>query len=501
MRAWKKPCEHKQSMFSDDVFVFLNESRRITNEAAWNDPAIEKLWLYNLHYFDDLNATDAIDRRGWHSSIIARWIAENPPGYGNGWEPYPSSLRVVNWIKYALGGGELSAQAIASLAVQVRFLCERLEFHLMGNHLLANAKALLFAGIFFEGKEAQAWYRKGLTILKREMAEQILKDGGHFERSPMYHSIILEDMLDIDNIARTFGLELVCGMKTIEKMRSWLGTMSHPDGEISFFNDAAFGIAPNLLELNSYAERLGCPFQQPLPDGLRRLPESGYVRAQKGIAVVLIDVAPVGPDYLPGHAHADSLSFELSLLGQRLIVNSGTSCYGSGTERQRQRGTAAHNTLLLNGHDSSEIWGGFRVARRAQVRILDITESASDIRVNALHDGYRRLPGNNIHRRSWCLGDASLMIEDEVTGKFEHAEVRFHLHPEIKVVESCDLPSNVSLRLPCGKEIAVSVKGGELYVEAGSWHPYFGVSVPNVCLVAVLDSPKIRTTINWGLGS
>ncbi|MEN9780004.1 MAG: hypothetical protein RL014_1152 [Pseudomonadota bacterium] len=92
--------------------------------------------------------------------------------------------------------------------------------------------------------------------------------------------------------------------------------------------------------------------------------DSGYVRLDNGPAVALLDVAPVGPDYLPGHAHADTLSFELSVGAQRVLVNSGTSCYGSSAERLRQRGTAAHNTVVVNGQDSSEVWGGFRVARR-----------------------------------------------------------------------------------------------------------------------------------------
>lgn len=494
--GWAMHCERKQSMVTGDAFVFLNESRSVTTRAAWNDPAAEKLWLYNLHYFDDLNAEGAANRREWHARLIERWIEKNPPGYGNGWEPYPSSLRIVNWIKYALSGGELSPRAVASLAVQTRFLCERLEFHLLGNHLLANAKALIFAGAFFEQEEAEEWLAKGLALLRREIPEQILADGGHFERSPMYHGIILEDMLDIENIGKTYGLETIIKANTIDKMRGWLAAMCHPDGEIAFFNDAALGIAPSLVELNEYAERLGHPIQEAPSDGVLRLAESGYIRLQKGAAVLLVDAAPIGPSYLPGHAHADTLSFELSLQGRRVMVNSGTSCYGSGLERQRQRGTAAHNTLVVDGQDSSEVWGGFRVARRAQVRSLDIAETAGGTRVEASHDGYRRLPGRNLHRRSWLLSNESLVIEDEVTSVFDRAEIRFHLHPDI-IVSEADV-GRVSLRLPDGKMVEVAIQGGNLFVEQTTWHPYFGVSTPNTCLVAVLTGPKIRTLIKWG---
>nr|AIA14495.1 Unknown Function [uncultured bacterium] len=167
-------------------FRFLNAEREVLTQADWNAAGVDKLWLYNLHYFDDLNAADAGARSAWHRASIEKWIAENPPDTGNGWEPYTLSLRIVNWIKWALAGNALTPTALHSLAVQCRYLSRRLEYHLLGNHLFANAKALVFAGLFFEGPEADAWLRTGLDILRREVPEQVLPDGGHFERSPMY---------------------------------------------------------------------------------------------------------------------------------------------------------------------------------------------------------------------------------------------------------------------------------------------------------------------------
>jgi uncharacterized heparinase superfamily protein len=382
-----------------------------------------------------------------------------------------------------------------SLAVQVRWLAQRLEIHLLGNHLLANAKALIFAGAFFEKDESEVWFAKGLAILRRELPEQILGDGGHFERSTMYHVIILEDLLDIENITKAYGLGEIIKAEMVAKMRGWLAAMCHPDGEIAFFNDASFGIAPSPTELNQYAERLKHPAQASPTDGVLRLAESGYVRVQKGDALLLVDAAPIGPSYLPGHAHADTLSFELSLQGQRVMVNSGTSCYGSGLERQLQRGTAAHNTLVVDAQDSSEVWAGFRVARRAHVQSLNCAETADGARVEASHGGYLRLPGRNLHRRSWLLNHGSLVIEDEITGLFDHAEIRFHLHPKIAVLEASF--GKVSLRLPAGNMVQVLIKGGNFLAEKTTWHPYFGVATPNTCLVAVLIDSKVRTFIKW----
>src|SRR5262249_47450203 len=146
-----------------------------------------------------------------------------------------------------------------SLADQVRCLRVRLEYHLFGNHLLANAKALVFAALFFDGAEPKKWLDTGLGILQTELPEQILADGGHFERSPMYHAPILEALLDPLALGRVFAegipAELLDRWKGLAGgMLTWLGAMSHPDGGIAFFNDAAMNFSPTQAQLLAFAD-------------------------------------------------------------------------------------------------------------------------------------------------------------------------------------------------------------------------------------------------------
>ena len=360
---WAPPIAKPRSMYGPCQFRFLNQDGDVQSASDWNDAKREKLWLYNLHYFDDLAAENVAQRADWHRGFMDRWIAENPVAQGNGWEPYPLSLRIVNCIKWALAGAEFSESWLGSLAVQTRFLRKRLEWHILGNHLLANAKALIFAGVFFDGPEAQRWLDAGLAISSTELGEQILADGGHFELSPMYHAIVLEDVLDLINLSRAFpGIvpsEHVAQWRSAaEAMRRWMAAMIHPDGEIAFFNDAAFGIAPERASLEAYAERLDFAPLGAANDVMTQLDASGYVRVAKDGATTFLDIAPIGPDYLPGHAHADTLSFELSLQNKRIVVNGGTSCYGTGRQRQAERGTAAHSTVGIDGMNSSDVWAG-----------------------------------------------------------------------------------------------------------------------------------------------
>ena len=101
-------------------------------------------------------------------NIINKWTIENQFGKGTGWEPYPTSLRIINWIKWNFKTNELSNEVKLSLWNQVLWLVGRPEYHLLGNHLFINAKALLFACVFFGLDEYSSIYRKALKILKEE---------------------------------------------------------------------------------------------------------------------------------------------------------------------------------------------------------------------------------------------------------------------------------------------------------------------------------------------
>lgn len=503
---WITPAVRRPSMLAPFRFRFLESEHEISVGADWNAPLLAKLWLYNLHYFDDLNAERAADRVEWHTSLISRWIAENPPGWGNGWEPYPLSIRIVNWIKWAQAGNALSLVMRHSLAVQVRFLARRMEHHLLGNHLFSNAKALVFSGCFFDGDEAEAWLCSGMAILAREVPEQILPDGGHFERSTMYHALALEDVLDLVNVAQCFSNRLSFAQRRqvadwrrrVIGLYTWLLAMSHPDGEISFFNDAAFDIAVSLAELDAYLHRVCVDVESPDRLPLIHLKDSGYVRLVHGPAVALLDVAPVGPDYLPGHAHADTLSFELSVGVQRVLVNSGTSCYGSGAERQRQRGTTAHNTVVVNGQNSSEVWGGFRVARRAyplNLRIEQLSDAAATY-VCCAHSGYFRLSGKPIHHRTWLMDACGLTVTDWVEGPHQNAEARFHFHPAV-TLKAGPGQAEGAVTLPDGSVMTWLIEKGQARLEASTWHPRFGHYESNVCLAVKLMDGKSMLRFNW----
>lgn len=483
-------------------FLFLNEKGKVEDSSDWNSDEKSKLWLYNLHYFDDLCAKNFTQRVTLHSWLISKWINENPPLSGNGWEPYPLSIRIVNWVKYFLMVGSVDARWLSSLGRQAQALYAQQERHLLGNHLFANGKALIFVGIFFDTPDSVRWLRRGLEIIDSEIGVQFLDDGGNFELSPMYHSMLLWDVLDLICLAQQSSdrqlMARVCRWsKVAAEGVEWLRHMTHPDGKISFFNDAAFGIAPTLTDLITYAEELGVNVGAFRPESsdfcVTLLKQSGYCTVEWPFhsAKAIFDVGHVGPTYQPGHAHADTLSFELSVLGQRVVVNSGTSQYGLGLERNRQRGTAAHSTVTVGNEDSSEVWAGFRVARRARPFDLDVQVSRSGAQVSCSHDGYRRLKGAPIHKRTLQAMSTGLRVFDQILqGEEDVLIARYYLHPDVKINGS-------ALVLPSGDVLQFLVVGGSYKVVSSTWHPEFGVTKENSCIEIVLSGSEMTFELFW----
>ena len=495
--VWSMPARRDAILTPPAVLRLLNTDYDL-DVLGWDNPAVDRLLRYNAHYFDDLCAFGATSRDSAQRALVSRWIEENPAPQGTGWEPYPLSLRVVNWIKWFFGGAVPEQQWQHSLAIQARWLRARLETHLLGNHLFANAKALVHAGAWFSGDEAEEWLRCGLRILDEEIPEQILADGGQFERSPMYHALALEDLLDLINLSAVAASEVPAlaqrapeWRRVAARMVFWLRAMCHPDGSLALFNDCADGIAPGVDELARFAALLGIEAATPSPDGVTWLEQSGYLRIACGHALAILDAAPVGPDYLPGHAHADTLSFELTIGGRRVVVNGGTSRYGLGEERLAQRGTARHSTVQVANLDSSEVWSGFRVGRRARIRELTVRDSE----VTASHDGYRHLRGAPIHERRWSFAAGRLSVTDSVQPAQHDSVARYILAPGLSLEAAA--PNDWQIT-DAGREVArVEIVRGSAR-SAGSHHSReFGRQQEVRCLEVRLEEGSAVTSWSW----
>jgi uncharacterized heparinase superfamily protein len=527
------------------IFRFLNKEQKLGTPVNWAPAESTRLWCYNLHYFEytlDLAVVAAWEKDAQAAELMGRlfaeWMDANPVGEGVGWHSYPIARRIVNWIQ-AVGlagresvfrGGTAENAWLKSLYQQSRYLEDHLEVDVLGNHLLTNGKSLVFAGIFFGGEWGARWFEKGQRILWRALEDQILEDGGHEERSPMYHAIVLQDYVEV-----LFAYQL--NKRTIPDwvrsrvilMADYLDSIRHPDGEIPLFADSAFGIAHASSDILAACERLlkvpgrwkdakpgfYCALLAPTdsmgaegsgesPRLSGSWPATGYVKfagGEHGDAMI-VDTRPMGPLHLPAHGHCSLFSYELSIDGQRVIVDSGVEEYQPGPWRSFWRSTRAHNTVSVDGAEQTEIWGAFRAGQRVKVLESAFIEQNGSALFTGLHSGFAGQRKPTPHRRTIAaLGNGAWVILDEVKGEGRHIVENFvHFAPKAicRIGEShADVHLDaVQLNIypyvgSDGNPARMNCTRGEMDPIQGWYAPEFGIRQANsvLCFSYEVDLP------------
>lgn len=411
------------SASENNNFEFLNLRVAFGNDIDWGYSTHGKLWNYNLQYANYLLQTEVpLEKRlEWLRSLHS-WLQSGKLPV----EPYPASLRAINTIRLLSHEQLLPADVLKALQAEIYFLYLRPEYHLLGNHLLENAFALMMGGAFFGNN---AWITKGQQLLQTELEEQVLNDGAHFELSPMYHQIILFRLLELLDWYSKWEEKQASFEKFLRgravKMVSWLQQITFANGDIPHFNDSAEGIAYNSAFLLKYAEALGIESDKKLC-----LSGSGYRKFRSDRYECVVDAAEIGPTYQAGHGHADALSFILYYKKKPVLVEAGTSTYEMGNLRAYERSTQAHNTVVINNLSQSDVWGGFRVGNRANILIHE----DSDTNLVASHDGYLKSL-KAIHERSFTFSPLSVTIIDTVTKDLNCESIAyFHLYPGIEFI-------------------------------------------------------------------
>ncbi len=459
--------------------MFLNKKIDLGKEINWQAPGQERLWQYNLHYFDYLNQQEMDLDSGL--SLIMHWINNNPAQHNStGWEPYPLSLRIVNWIKFCTKWDHIPSYVVESLLLQAINLKKQLEYHIGGNHLWSNAKALWFAGVFL-GEDNLATL--GKKIIFKEINRQFLRDGGHFELSPMYHAIITGDSLDLINLCRSVKIaasnaELNILYGTASIALGWLSALIGEQGEFPLLNDSTYGVAPTYRELREYGKNLG------VTPGLKDVTKiavgqwsgeslSGYWVLNNGPFRVIWDTARLGPDHLLGHAHCDMLSVLLDFEGQKILTDTGVSQYEEGKQRQYERGTSAHNTVVLDGLEQAELWKSFRVGRRGYPK--NFSREGRTLRCS--HTGFEIWQSGLSHERMLTLFDDGFELVDNLKGPGHHRfKASFHFAPEV-CLEPCGDDSYL-----INKRLLLKVWGAEPIITTSVYCPEFGKVLKRPCL-------------------
>jgi uncharacterized heparinase superfamily protein len=490
------PWNSRENLLKGE-FTFLNNTQNLSFPPNWLNPDQPLLWQFNLHYMNYLHLLHQDEKE----LIVNNWIDYNPKGISPAWHPYVISLRLISLLKETWHDQKI----ISSIALQAEYLYHNLEFYHPANHYLENARALIFAGQTFENsKYGIKWLKKGKEIYKKELPKQVLPDGCYFEKSPMYHNIILHGLLDLLNILNEEDEFYVFIKEYTEKMLQFANKLIFSNGNIPLFNDSTYEIAPKTTDINEYSVRINKSLQKYIIPEFQYswLSDSGYFIHKNNDLELIADFGCIGPDFIPAHAHADIFTYELYYKGLPFVVDTGVYEYQNGEMRDYSRSTKAHNTISIGGKDQAEMWGGFRVGERFQPENVSLNEENEIKRLSGEYKGWSKLIGDNlIHKRIIETSENSLKIIDEVTGNGNHLIENFiHLHPDVEIKQENQkielINKNVSIQLLIHNSNLPAM--AEFQIQNSFFFTSFGQRIINKTIkIILIVNQKINYSFNF----
>lgn len=461
------------------TYKFGNFEKKI-NFKNWNCDTHDKLWVYNLFYFDFLFEKKFINRKKISLEIIYKWIKISYKKDDHTmWDPYPTSIRLINLIKFSLFNKINSKILNESIFNHINHLEKNLEFRLKANHLLTNLISIncgkLFLGI------DDFYYKK---LLKNEIDIQFQKYI-HYEKTPSYHNLLVEQLIIYSLVKR------ICKNKVekkflifIEKLISTSKNLSHPDDKLAFFNDTNY----ESLDYKHLKFLFEKNFKKTLY--LKDQMQKSYPSLQNKNIFLITKCCGPEPKFNPGHSHADSLSFEISVKGKRLLINKGVSTYEKNSLRILQRSTESHNTVKIDDKNSSEVWSSFRVGKKSQV--FDIKINKINNCISAYHNGYSSFFKKISHIRTWRLRGNSLSIDDKILGNFKKFQIFFHFYPNVNISKK---DNQIHFQQGEVKGIITFSNAKLLSIKNSFYYPKFGIQKRIKSLIVDCDKKNNKTFI------
>ncbi len=374
----------------------------------------------------------------------------------------------------------------------------RARFSSANNHLIIEMYAVALVGIL---TGYALWRDEALKVLTEELSRQNYPDGVNKEMSLHYQSFVMEAYGLLWLLMMKNNIEIpAIWKKYLSAMSEFIVDSTDDNGMTMEFGDSDEG---KILDLNGMVKNhyqyvlnlMGClldkrytdaPWHENLlwlvPEKMKTekekyIPalvcsrkEGGYtfLRSKDRRVLIGIDHADLGFGSIAAHGHADALSFQMFIDGCQIFVDSGTYNYHVTPEdRNYFRSTMAHNTVMIDGQEQSEILGPFIWGKRSHAYIEGIEENNGTICVTAINEGT-----SGVHKRLFAFNDNSLMIQDEIMGK---AEAFFHFFP----YSGYTVKENVGNIQLCGRMIDMILNVGDYKVETGKYSPKYNECIQN----------------------
>ena len=462
----------------DGGVVLVGQPAHDPLRFGW-DAEGDPLWAYTLHYHGWLSQDDPA-----HAiATVLDWIEEHPQGVG--WEPYPTSLRILHWLGLLahhgelLQGGELEL-VLASLSAQLQHLAQHVETHLDGNHLWTDLVALVAGGLALTGPVPKQLVDRFASRLLAVVEEQVASDGVHRERTPTYHCLLAEQLAIVVALAEPRLPGIADPLRlVVRRMVNALPAFTHADGDVALWGDSQLGapVGPRRLAQRFGAELVG---------GDADARASGFARRVWGPFTLLWNRGGVGMPQQVGHVHGDCLAVELDVGTTRVLVDAGVGTYVPGADRDYVRSTAAHNTATVGegDPDQHELWLSHRIGARAH----PVQLACSDRELAGEVQGWQ---SPTAHRRRVRWDGGAITVEDSLDA-IAPAKVRWFIPAELNVrVDG----AQALVFLPRGPTVELKLDRGTFtQSNAPGWRA-MNTPAPRTCLSVAITGGTLTTRI------
>jgi uncharacterized heparinase superfamily protein len=470
----------------------------------WLPEGADEAWLTALHSFGWLRDVDAVGNplgTAVMRGAVADWLSVSAELQRKSpkllWRPDVLANRLVAFLAWSgrltEDDPQLFEDLIESIAEQGAYLGRTIGNAPPGSPMLialAGHVAVEFC-LPAQGSQAEKRQSKALKMFDLALRQQIHPDGGHVERSPQIQLELLRVLIDTRATLRAAFQPVPDSLQqSIDRMAPIVRFFRHGDGGLALFNDTNEGDASAIDAVLAQADAAGKP--------PRAAPHTGFERLAQKRSLILVDVG--SPAQIDAHAHAGTLSFEMSVAKERLIVNCGAYVGAGSPWRRAQRATAAHSTATIDDINSSEVLGEGRIGKRARIVELKREDNEHGTWLDMRHDGYAER-FRIVHQRRLFLaasgddlrGEEALIGEGQ--GRFA---VRFHLHPKVQASLAQDNQA-VLLRLPSGTGWRLRTAGGRVSLADSVYLGRAGEMRRAIQIVIQGETGGNPTIVKWAL--
>ncbi len=434
------------------------------------------------------------------------WIQANPYPLGINWgSALEVAFRSLSWIwvDHLLSGipehNDFRKQLLPALAFHGRYIERYLSTYFSPNtHLIGEGAALFFLGTLYPQLQgASRWQESGWKVVVDAARSQVRADGVYFEQALHYHVYALDFFLHARILAAQNELKFPAEYdSTLRKMLDVIQALSQAGPPEGFGDDDGgrlFNSRRNRTEHMTDPLALGTLFYGRDDLGAARLTEESiWLFGRRAVDVlsledahrsmqsaafpdgglyiladsqpypcqIVLDAGPQGVGRC-GHGHADALSLRLTMDGRRWLVDSGSGVYISAdpADRNAFRGTAAHNTMRVDGIDQAIPNTPFAWNGVPTTRVENWSAGKTFSYFAGSHDGYARLADVVTHARYVVqINGGPCLVRDVAQGQTEHdVEVLWHFAPDLEVRQTGKSMLEISTPGDEGPQLSMTV--------------------------------------------